>query len=426
MKKLKLVNQLWVLVALFCISLTSCLKDDCSEVRTFIEFEPVFVQPIEFRVDIETYEARPMEKTGKIYFYNNFIFVNEQYEGIHIIDNSDPSNPQNIAFMDIPGNLDVAVKDDLMYADSYADLVTLNITDIQNPKLECRDEDVFNYNFNQTLGYFIYNKPTERSVSIDCNDPNFGNQIFRRGDILFLEDTALPSGGFIDNNGNAIETGQGGSFARFSLINDYLYVISESQLTSYSLANPNKPFKREVTDVNWGIETLFPYKNNLFIGANDGMYIYSLDNPASPAYVSKFQHAQACDPVVVKNDIAYVTLRNGLRCQNFTNQLDVINVENITNPRLIASFDMDNPHGLSVRDNNLYLCEGENGLKVFETDDLEKINENQIDHIKNINAKDAISLNKNHLLIIGDGGLYQYDTTDPSDVKEISFLSVTK
>lgn len=427
MKKNNLVNQLWVLVALICISLTSCLKDDCSEVRTFVEFEPVYAQPNAFRVDVKTLEARPMEETGKIYFYNNYIFINEKYAGVHVIDNSDATNPENIAFIDIPGNLDVAVKGNILYADNYADLLTIDISNIQNPNLLCRDEDVFDYHFNETLGYFIYNKPTERKISVDCNDPNFGDRFFQRNDVFFLEDTALPTaGGNIDNNGNTVESGQGGSLARFSIINDYLYVIGQRELTAYNLTNPSKPLKTETTNVGWGIETLFPYKNNLFIGANDGMYIFSLTNPDAPTYVSKFQHAQACDPVVVKDDIAYVTLRNGTWCQNFTNQLDVIDVKDITNPKLLATYDMDHPHGLSVRDNNLYLCEGEHGLKVFETDELEKISENRIDHVKNINAIDAISLSKDHLLIIGDGGLYQFDTSNPSDLEEISFLPVSK
>ncbi len=426
MKNNNLVNQLWVLVALICISLTSCLKDDCSEVRSFVEFEQVYVQPVEFRVDIKTVEARPMEETGKIYFYNNYIFINEQYEGVHVIDNTNPASPQNIAFIDIPGNLDIAIKGNIMYADNYADLLTIDISDMQNPNLTCRDEEVFNYHFNNNLGYFIYNKPLDRKISIDCNDPNFGDQFFQRGGGFFLEDLNANAGTNVDNNGNAVETGQGGSLARFSLINEYLYVISESRLTAYNLSNPTKPSETQTTDISWGIETLFPYKDNLFIGANDGMYIYSLSNPEVPAYVSKFQHARACDPVVVKDDIAYVTLRNGTRCQNFINQLDIIDVKDVTNPRLIVSFDMEHPHGLAVRDNNLYLCEGEHGLKVFETDDIEKLSDNKIDHIKNMNAKDAISLAKDHLLVIGDGGLYQYDTSDPSDVKEISYLSVTK
>lgn len=59
------------------------------------------------------------------------MYINERFEGIHVIDNRDPSSPQNVAFLDIPGNIDLAVNGDALYADSYVDLVTI---DISNPK----------------------------------------------------------------------------------------------------------------------------------------------------------------------------------------------------------------------------------------------------------------------------------------------------
>ncbi|MBK8279937.1 MAG: hypothetical protein IPK94_07395 [Saprospiraceae bacterium] len=53
--------------------------------------------------------------------------------------------------------------------------------------------------------------------------------------------------------------------------------------------------------------------------------------------LSTFSHARACDPVYVEGDIAYITLRNGTRCENFTNELDVVDITNITSPRLIKN-----------------------------------------------------------------------------------------
>jgi hypothetical protein len=343
------------------------------------------------------------------------------------MDNSDPSNPQNISFIEIPGNLDIAIKDNFLYADSYVDLLTIDISNIENPVILCRDENAFNsYSFWAEQGFFVYNRPLERTITIDCSDPNFGDQFFNRNGQIFVQ-TPWAGIEFDDlTNGNTGNVGQGGSLARFTLSKDYLYVINEMELIAYNLDSPGKPLKTQTTYVDWGIETLFPYKDYLFIGANDGVYIYDNINPETPVFVSKFEHANACDPVFVKDDIAYVTLRNGTWCQTFTNQLDVIDIANIRSPSLIASFDMQHPHGLSVSDNNLYLCEGSFGLKVFKTDDLTKIGDKRIEHIKNINAIDAISLSADHLLVVGDGGLYQYNSSDPSNLKELSFISVTK
>ena len=430
MKNSSLFSRLSFIVAILALcSLQSCLKDECDETRVFLEYEPIYVQPEEFRIDINTFPAKDMKETGKMYFYNNYILVNERYKGVHVINNEDPQNPVIEAFIHIPGNLDIAIKGNYLYADNYVDLLTIDISDYTNPAIVCRDEEVFQrYSYHEELGYYIYSKPTERSVELECGDPNFGNDNFNRnGNVFWAEDAITGfdpslSGGTATNT-----TGTGGSFARFSLIFDHLYVLNDRDLIAYQLVNPAKPVKTETTRITWGgIETLFPYKNYLFIGANNGMYIYDASNPSTPVYVAQFRHATACDPVFVKDDIAYVTLRNGTRCENFTNQLDVIDVSNVRLPNLIASFDMANPHGLSVDDENLYLCEGEDGLKVFETKNLKEIDKNRIDHIKGMHAYDVIQLSEAHLLLIGADGLYQYDTSNPSNLQELSFVPVSK
>lgn len=70
---------------------------------------------------------------GKIFYYNGYLFVNEMNSGIHVIDNRNPENPINVGFMDIPGNLDMAVHGDVLYVDSYLDLVAINITNPEAP-----------------------------------------------------------------------------------------------------------------------------------------------------------------------------------------------------------------------------------------------------------------------------------------------------
>ncbi len=432
LKQFKILTTLALVI--MGMGLTGCLKDSCDETRTFIQFETIFAHPDDFRIDISFNEVRDLEHPGKIYFYKNFIMINEVYEGIHIYDNTDSRNPQRVGFVAIPGNLDVAIKDDIMYADSYVDLLTIDFSDMRNPSILCRDEEVFNvYEWrDNTNGYWVGTRETPVTIEVDCDDPNFNGGFFWRGNNVFLADdlaiteaTGLPNASGSDSNSSASAgiTGVGGSFARFSVIGDYLYVIDRSDLISYSIETPSKPENTATTNVSWNIETLFPYKNYLFIGGNNGMFIYDRTNEASPTYVSEFRHAQACDPVYVKDDIAYVTLRNGTTCQNFINQLDVIDVSNINNPQLIESFDMDHPHGLAVRNNNIYICEGAHGLKVFENENLEKIDKNRIEHVKGIHAYDAISLSSDHLLVIGNDGLYQFDSSDPSDLSQISFIS---
>ena len=195
---------------------TSCLKDICEETRTFVQMDPMYLSYDEIRTDISTEAPHELENPGKLYVYGQYLFINELEKGVHVYDNSDPSNPINIGFIAIPGNVDIAIKDGFMYADNYMDLVTIDISDPTQSRLVCRDEDVYtSYFFDQTRGIFVGFRETEITAEIDCTDPNFNNDFFRDGNILF----GVPE---FDSNsavlGGGRSTGTGGSLARFSIV----------------------------------------------------------------------------------------------------------------------------------------------------------------------------------------------------------------
>lgn len=418
--------------------LTSCIDDLCNQTQSYIRMEPVYVETSEYRVDPIFLNEREMENPGKFYFYNQLILINEIREGIHFLDNSDPSQPKYLGFLKIPGNLDMAIKDKVMYADNFSDLVTVDISDLQQPKLLCREEGIFENNYFPDVNRVISHYETTSIIEeVNCTNPHFGEAQFQEGGSLFIDAniSSDQSAGLSNYNGVPVRSGSGsgsnipqqgigGSMARFTLAADHLYVINDRELIAFDVQEASKPTKTQTTDVARGIETVFPYGEHLFIGANDGMYIYSLANPQMPQYVSQFRHAQACDPVFVQGDVAFVTLRDGTNCQNFINQLDVVDISDIRNPKLIKTYPMEHPHGLSVRDSELYLCEGAHGLKVFDVSDLNSIDDRQLDHVKGMHAFDAISLSTAHLLVIGEDGLYQFDSDEPSQLKQISYYGV--
>jgi hypothetical protein len=178
-------------------------------------------------------------------------------------------------------------------------------------------------------------------------------------------------------------------------------------------------------EIGWSIETIFPYANNLFIGAQNGMYIYDISEPSAPEYMSTFAHVTSCDPVVVNDEFAFVTLRSGTECQGYTNQLDVIDIKNLYNPQLIKSYAMENPHGLGLDGDALFICEGDYGLKIFNASDIETIDENLIKYYKEIHAYDVIPYNDN-LIMIGMDGLYQYDYSSLDNVQLLSQLPIVQ
>ena len=93
---------------------------------------PLVMSLTDFENGVIIDEPRVIEESGKIYAYQDYIFINEKYQGVHVIDNSNPSAPKKELFIAIPGNVDISIKDDFLFADSLQDLVVLDISDMSN------------------------------------------------------------------------------------------------------------------------------------------------------------------------------------------------------------------------------------------------------------------------------------------------------
>jgi hypothetical protein len=108
-------------------------------------YEPVYMSYAELRGPLKIEHDRGLREAGKIYLFNNLLIVSEPNKGIHIYDNTDSTAPVHKAFINLPGNLDIAVRDGYMYADSFIDLVVININDLDNIAVSHRVEAVFPY-----------------------------------------------------------------------------------------------------------------------------------------------------------------------------------------------------------------------------------------------------------------------------------------
>lgn len=424
-----------ILLLMGCIGVAICnsaCSDDCETTRTYRTTVPVVLSFEQIRSGIASETPQDLKNPGKIYVKDNYIFINEIKKGIHIIDNTNPQQPQNIAFLKIPGVVDMAVKENTLYADNYMDIVTFDITNPKAIKETGRVQNVFQngltdgiswyYNpQNQTVTDYEIKIVTEK-VRSDCGQGSNVNPIYYYANDVAFKNGSLQSG-VNGANGAAGATGTGGSMARFTLYDNYLYTVSQSDLLVFNVKTLNKPTQQAKINLGWGIETIFPYKDKLFIGSNTGMYIFDNKNPEKPERLSIFQHARACDPVVVHNDIAYVTLRTGW-CGASPNQLDVVNVSNLSSPSLIKSYQMQQPAGLAIDFPNLFICESQYGLKSFDASSATNITLQQ--HIEKINAYDVIPLEGKHLLMVGKDGLYQYDTSNPKSLKQLSVIPVKR
>ena len=200
----------------------------------------------------------------------------------------------------------------------------------------------------------------------------------------------------------------GGSRARMTLLGDYLYTISGADVQLMDVSTPEEPNFWNKIRLAWDIETLFPYGDYLLVGSETGVHILDNSTVGSPQHLSEFTHARSCDPVVAANDIGYVTLNASAQCWSRTasSQLDVLDLSDMSNPTLIKTYPMQEPTGLAVSGQWLFICDGRAGLKVF--DNTDPLNLEVQDKLADVNCFDVIAKDDT-LYISTSDKLLQYD-----------------
>ena len=420
------------LLVLIILGLNSC-TDTCTEYTTYMYWEPVYKSLDEIRSGIKNTDVqRDISDPGKIYYINNNILINQPNEGIHVINNIDPANPVYRTFIEIPGNFDMAGLGSYLYVDSYIDLVVLDVSDLENVTEVKRVENFFpQYN---SYGYYVdENKgvvtgwkevETLADYKSNCDGSPIYYDIwgFHRGGIA-MDVAFSPEMSASSSIGGG--PGVGGSLARFTISKSHLYVVDDSNITAVDLKIPSEPLILNKQQLGWGLETIFPYEDMLFVGSNTGMYIMDISNPSTPSQLSLYTHFTSCDPVVVEGDYAYVTLRSGSNCRMGNDVLEVVDISNPSNPVQVAEYIMFNPHGLGIDNDILFICDGAAGLKIFDATDKLAITDNMIKAYSDLAPIDVIPFN-GVLFTIAEDGLHQYDYSDLSNIYELSNIPITR
>ncbi|PHQ61379.1 MAG: hypothetical protein COC08_05165, partial [Maribacter sp.] len=231
---------LLLLVFVTSLGFQSCEKNDDGKYADYLVARPLKISKAEFRNSVDIIAPRPIEESGKIYAYKNYIFVNDKYRGVHVIDNSDPKAPKKISFIKIAGNVDISVKDDYLYADSITDLMVLDISDMNNIKIVNRLENVLrdnivlpadadffewediDYSTEMIIGWETV---TERRLIEE-----FENKNGTRGDVFAMAEAL-----------NSTSVGQGGSLARFKIVNDFLYAVDSHSINIFNISDLENP-----------------------------------------------------------------------------------------------------------------------------------------------------------------------------------------
>jgi hypothetical protein len=418
------IRFLFLLAFLF----TGCMKDKIT--KTYKISTPIFEVLTKFREEIKSQPATGIVVAGKITVDGNYIYLSEPYKGIHVIDNSDPSSPKNVSFINIPGNEDMAITGKTLYADAYGDLVTFDISNPLDVVAKNFAANVFpdhaNYYFgpgfvagasmnpdsvNVIVGY------TTRDTTVDY-DPVNVYPVY--GGCPYCSMAATPASMSTPNAAVPNKTATNGSTARFSIINKFLYTVGFSSLTTFDISHSFAPAQTSTVQVDFHVETIYPLKNRLFVGTNNGMYMYDVQAaPSKPSLIGQFTHIRACDPVIADDNYAYVTLNDSSACLGFVNELQIIDIRDVSNALEVKSYALTHPVGLSKDGDNLFVCDGKGGLKVYNAanvNDLQLIKE-----LKDATDYDVVAQN-GIAIVVTSNGIYQYDYSDVANIHLISKL----
>jgi hypothetical protein len=383
-----------LLLSVACDSPSNCTKKVVDERDVFTYFTAA-----EKRTEPSIGEAKALKHPGKIFLADDFIFLTEEKEGLHIIDNRDPKNPKQLKFISIEGNWDIAIKGNILYADSYADLLVFDVKNPANPRFIRRVDEVFNWD--NVIGRF-------KEAGLEKEMVKEVKHIRQEYLIACDEEVDI-------KNKNA--EGQAGSMTRFSVSGNFMYTVDNLDLYIFNIQVAENPILADKLRVDDKIETIFSYDKRLFIGGLQGVYIYDKTNPLKLKRLEHFKHIESCDPVIVDNDYAFATMRKESSCRQGKNALMVLDVKDFNNAKLVAEYPMQHPYGLDVKDKRLYIADGEFGLKVYGLDDMMKIDSSLLAKDTSFHSFDLIAhYYKPLLVMIGKDGLFQFDISNPDSL----------
>src|SRR5512138_526845 len=290
------------------------------EDSTYKEFkgnEPVYLSYEDLRSSVAVEQNVELKNPGKIYFKDNYIFIVEELQGIHVFDNTNPAAPVNKSFIKLPGVADIAISGNIMYADSYVDLAILDLQDISNIKEVGRMRDIIPYTVPVTgntfpVGYVDKTKGVVtgwnlKTIRERVNFEHISYPVYMFDGVRTFSSQVTSSSESSGVSGSGI--GIGGSMARFGIKDNVLYIMDNSNLNVLDITAKSAPAVLTHLHPGSNVETMFINGKTMFLGTTTGMLIYNITIPTTPVYVTRFTHARSCDPVVVDDTLAYVTLR---------------------------------------------------------------------------------------------------------------------
>ncbi len=424
-----------------------CLKDSCTRSVNFTRIEPIFENMEAVRNTAIILEPpKPIQNPGRVVSYGSQLLINEKGKGIHLIDNSDPVNPFMSSFLAIPGNYNFAVNNGVLYANSYVDLLVFELN-VMGPSTmpdqtasfpTTRLQQVFNAFWENDASNevaFSYQSVPVTEV-LDCSaygeyaSSDNGQlveiaerQVFKGNDLAIVNsvDSTFTTGGLSHGLSDA-------AIAQFTILDGKLYALNQENLRVFDLTNPLQPEAIASHFIGLDILKLGNYENAMTTSNFYSSLVLDVSNGATPSVINSVPMASACDHIAFKGDLVFISKNTGNECYAERNELIVTGTPVYDLSNIVGNYPMNDPRGMAIRGDYLLLCDGANGLKIFDISEEGRVAENLVANAKNVYAYDVLTVDStaNQIIVIGADGVYQYEfqgqaNGDPLFLSKISF-----
>lgn len=281
-----------------------------------------------------------LQKPLNMSLQDSLLVVSDAANGVHVYNVGDLAAPVHKLHIPLEGNTGTALKDNVLYANGYGTLYVI--------RLEGDSYEVVN--------------------SIESRYPPMFDDVVMRSDYGGLWSCSCAGRSSMLEPKTATSSGPstGSSYATFAVVGSYLYYLNLYSIVTMDITDAEHPVEVSRVPLTGDIETLFPAEDYLFVGGGRGMYILGRSDPGKPALLGLVQHFEACDPVVVADTLAFVTLRSGNGCGQTRSVLLSVNIKNPANPVILTEKPVLTPYGLTIDERLLYLSSGQFGFGLID------------------------------------------------------------
>jgi len=248
--------------------------------------------------------------------------------------------------------------------------------------------------------------------------------------LLFAAFVALLFFACAKDAASELNPGKSGSITRFAVYQNFMYVLNLNEVQTYDIQDKEKPKLVHRLATDYGLETITIYDNTVFLGSSTALYILDISNPAAPKILSQSDRLEnlgfsGCDPVVVKDNYAYSTIKiieNFCGSVSVQSALVVYDVTDKSAPLPVGVYSLGLPNGLGYKDNYLFVCdEGDDKLWVLDISNPQQLS--FTDYSLSITDPVDLIVDGQRMIVSSKTDFQIFDISDISNIKKVGLIS---